>query len=97
MLGFDVDIEPDNFADHKPVALVPNEHGVVAIPTPGVMEARIKEEDPTLAPPMAKKPRLEAKTTVTTLHPVSELTQKHQGAMFEFAGRAVCVYVYVCE
>ena len=48
----------------------------------------VNEEDPTLAPPAAKKPRLEPKTIVTTLHPVSELIQKYQGAMFECTGTA---------
>ena len=93
--GFDVDIAPDNFVDRPTPAAAPNEPGVggggVATPTPGPIEtssAGTNEEDPTLGPPTAKKPRLEAKTTLTTLHPVSELTQKYQGAMFEFTGMA---------
>lgn len=97
MPGFDVDVAGDNFADRPTSAATPSEPGVgggVTTPTPAAtMEASsattsVNEEDPTLAPPAAKKPRPEAKTTVTTLHPVSELIQKYQGAMFEFTGTA---------
>ena len=87
LTGFDVDFTGDNFADHTAPVATPNDPGVggrVTTPTP---TALMGASDPSLAPPAAKKPRLEAKTAVTTVHPVSELTQKYQGAMFEFTGR----------
>ena len=102
-----MDIVADNFVDRPTLAEISNESGVggggVTTPTPVVkIEAgpmasdgsgTTNEQDPTLAPPSAKRPRLEAKTTVTTLHPVSELTQKYQGAMFECTG--IIIYTHI--
>lgn len=99
-----MDIVADNFVDRPTPVEIPNEPGVggggVTTPTPLVVKIEAgpgdgsgttNEQDPTLAPPLAKRPRLEAKTTVTTLHPVSELTQKYQGAMFECTGTIILI------
>lgn len=88
-MRFDVDVAGNNFSDSAiPAATAPVQVGGVTTPTHSQLWElnAVAEEDPTLAPPTAKKPRIEPTTTVTTLHPVSELTQKYQGAIFEFTG-----------
>lgn len=48
-----------------------------------------------LGPPEPKRKRPNTAHVVTTLHPVSELTQKYQGAMFQCKGECVlCIRIY---
>ena len=83
-IAFNVDTVPDNFAD-PPVAN--KAQNVQQTAPPSLMSVGgANEQEPPLGPPEAKRIRVENKTTVSTLHPISELTQKHQGAMFVLTG-----------
>ena len=79
-----MDIDVDNFVDQNPSAGDAQPAPIPLFPT---TPSTSNEQEPTLGPPEAKRPRLQATTTVSTLHPVSELTQKYQGAMFMLIGK----------
>ena len=83
-IAFNVDTVPDNFTD-PPVA--DEVQTVQQTAPPSLMSVgEDNEQESTLGPPKAKRIRVENKTSVSTLHPISELTQKHQGAMFVLTG-----------
>ena len=109
-ISFAIDREPDNFVDRNAPADDAETSESKKPTTPPLMTRAATDDNEqklTDGPPEAKRPRLEAKTTVSTLHPVSELTQRWQGAMFVLTGNlhcnsqgereSACVCVCVCE
>ena len=72
--------------------------GAQTAPTQMSAGSRANEQETLLGPPEAKKARLDTKPTVATLHPVSELVQKYQGAMFVCTGMASLMsWGHVCS
>ena len=88
-MGFDADLVPDNFADSAVSApdTEKTTSGEVTIPPPQANTGPpANEQEPPLGPPPSKKARTDAQPTVSIRHPVSELVQKYQGAMFVCTG-----------
>lgn len=78
-----------NFADVAPRAgsdQISSVEGAKTAPIQMSPGSNINEQETPLGPPEAKRARLDTKPIVSTLHPVSELVQKYQGAMFMCTG-----------